>query len=323
MVHDPFYETLRAELVDSIGSGHRRIAFWGFNSTAVRLAGQLSSMGLSSALVAVVDERDELKGTSLLNVLVDEPRCLVDVPLDVVVITVDASKEAALQQLNQYVPPNSRIIIAGVKHLEFHDPLFHELVNSLFIPPRAAGYPLMLVHLFQSLRYLATRHVSGAFAEFGVYKGGTTVFLARTLERLGIDACIYAFDTFAGFPGRRSVLDLYSSSHDEFADYEAVRRYCQPYRIELIKGDISETYTAIKGVPLAASFFDADNYSPTRAALGMCAEQTVPGGIVAFDHYYCDERWLYTLGERIAIDEILGTADGFFHLHGTGVFLKL
>jgi hypothetical protein len=65
----------------------------------------------------------------------------------------------------------------------------------------------------------------------------------------------------------------------------------------------------------------SSSYSPTRAALPLCIEQTVPGGSIVFDHVYSTEEFRYTLGERIAAYELLGDG-GFFHLHGTGVFTR-
>ena len=105
------------------------------------------------------------------------------------------------------------------------------------------------------------------------------------------------------------------------SDYETVGRYCEPYGVKLIQGDICETHQILKGVPLMFSFFDTDYYSPTRVALEMCYEQTVKGGVIAFDHYF-SEGWEDTIGECIAAKEVL-EGKPVFHLHGTGIFLKL
>jgi len=178
-----------------------------------------------------------------------------------------------------------------------------------------------LVHLYQSLKYVATRNLLGDVAEFGVYQGGTTVFMAKVLQHYGHTGRIYGFDTFAGFPQRKSVLDIYRDKKCEFPDYDAVKRYCSVYNIELVQGDICETYTRLQGIPLVLSFFDTDNYSPTRHALELCVKQTVQGGILAFDHYY-SPNWNKTVGERIAIRQVLHE-NQTFNLHGTGFFVKM
>ena len=146
--------------------------------------------------------------------------------------------------------------------------------------------------------------------------------LAKALKRFGLDCKIYAFDTFSQFPPRKSLFDLYDDSQDEFSDFDSVSDYCKPFNIELVRGDICETYHRIESIPLVLSLFDTDNYSPTRAALDTVYRQTVSGGILAFDHYYCDEKWIYTVGERMAISEVLHDKD-VLNFHGTGIFLKV
>lgn len=53
----------------------------------------------------------------------------------------------------------------------------------------------------------------------------------------------------------------------------------------------------------------------------MCYEQTIVGGVIALDHYF-SEGWEDPIGECIAAEEVLG-GKPVFHLHGTGIFLKL
>jgi hypothetical protein len=48
----------------------------------------------------------------------------------------------------------------------------------------------------------------------------------------------------------------------------------------------------------------------------------VRGGSVVFDHYWTTSDYLYTIGERMAGDDVLA-ASGLLQLHGTGVFVKL
>jgi hypothetical protein len=69
--------------------------------------------------------------------------------------------------------------------------------------------------------------------------------------------------------------------------------------IRLIIGDIAKTYKTLEGHRLILTFFDTDNYSATRQALPLCAELTVHGGVIAFDHYY-SPTWPTTIGERLA-----------------------
>jgi O-methyltransferase len=72
------------------------------------------------------------------------------------------------------------------------------------VPSLANGYPNSLVHLYQCLANAARLGLSGAVAEFGMFKGGTTMFLSRVIKRLGASWPVIGFDTFGGFPPRRS-----------------------------------------------------------------------------------------------------------------------
>jgi hypothetical protein len=218
------------------------------------------------------------------------------------------------------VPGLPNIILSGSAHLEFRDPLFDMILSECSITPKAGGYPYILKHIFQCLKHLAQSNRQGAIAEFGAFQCGTTVFMAKVLQRFGSTATIYAFDTFAGFPHRRSVLDLFVDEKYAANDLERTLAYCRDYNIVLVPGDISETYLSIKAIPLMFTFFDTDNYSPTKVALKLCYEQTVEGGMIAFDHYYSPD-WPQTVGERIAAKDILADTN-LFHLHGTGIFLK-
>jgi hypothetical protein len=65
-----------------------------------------------------------------------------------------------------------------------------------------------------------------------MFKGGTTMFLSRVIERLGQPWSVIGFDSFAGFPPRRSALDMYDHPDCVFTDLEAVRRHVAGRAIE-------------------------------------------------------------------------------------------
>jgi O-methyltransferase len=158
-------------------------------------------------------------------------------------------------------------------------------------------------------------------AEFGMFKGGTTVFLSRVIERLGVTWPVIGFDTFGGFPPRRSPLDMYNHPDCVFTDQASVRRYLDGRDIEIVAGDIAETCRRLEGEDLVLTFIDTDNYTPASAALEVVRDRTVPGGAIVFDHFTGTDRFRYTLGERIAAQALLDDPR-WFNLHGTGVFYR-
>lgn len=317
-----FESSLGDQTVKAVCEGAKRVAIWGFNGPAMTLMALLNRKGISFAIVAIVDPRANLHGVQCGHLVVSSPDCLADLNIDCLVVALNAEKEDVLIRLAQLLSTRPRVVIAGIDHMSFHDAAFTELHNSLLVSSRAAGYPLMAAHLYQAFYAIAKQGLQGDVAEFGVYKGGTTVLLAKTMRHFGLTGRIHAFDTFDGFPPARSLLDLYGDQHDAFSDFGAVRDYCNQFDVELIRGNICDTYGQLADKTLVLSFFDTDNYSATRQALELCYQRTVRGGVLAFDHYYCDERWLYTIGERIAANEVL-SGKPLFHLHGTGIFVKL
>jgi O-methyltransferase len=321
MPEDELAKGLINESLNAISKGSRKLVLWGLNVTGLKVLSALHAAGLLSLVSAVVDDSKSIEGHSILGLKVKSVEELAGVEMDTLIITSDKDKEHILETFTKIDERLPKVIYAGNANYEFADPAFYEIVKSCSVKSKAGGYPNMLIHLFQCLKYIAERKLQGDVAEFGVYQGGTTVFMAKVLKYFKHNCHIYGFDTFHGFPSRKHFLDMYSDEKCEFHDYETVARYCAPYNIELIIGDISETYTKLRDVDLVLTFFDTDNYSATKQALQLCVERTVQGGVLAFDHFF-SPTWDKTIGERIAIRQVL-TGMNVFNLHGTGIFLKM
>jgi O-methyltransferase len=190
------------------------------------------------------------------------------------------------------------------------------------VPSYATGYPHTRVHMFQHLKAAAANGLDGAVVEFGAFKGGTTAWLSRTARVLGLSGPVLAFDSWDGFPPRRTMLDMYEHPRCVFRDLQAVRDYLEPLGIQIVQGDISETANRLRHTPVLLAFIDTDNYSPAHAALIAIADNIIPGGAIVFDHYTTTPDFLYTLGERMAAQDVLADR-GFLQIHGSGMFLKL
>lgn len=318
-------DTLVRESMSHIAAGRRHIAIWGIDETALAVARSFEDSGVNSVCRTVLVDRllDHVDRPPVHGCTLVGRRDLDTLPIDLLVIAADADKE---QHLREFVTLNQRlpvVVLAGTEHFKYADPDFGEVLRNCLVKSYATGYTDSLVHLFQAVRYLGQKRLRGAVAEFGMFKGGTTEFLVRSLRRFSVDVtAVFGFDSFTGFPARRSLFDMYTNPDCEFTNAEAVCQHARSLDIEVIQGDICETIDRLKGVPLILSFFDTDNYSPTRAALELCYESTVEGGILAFDHYHSEDRFRYTLGERMAAHDVLG-GKPIFHLQGTGIFLKI
>lgn len=240
---------------------------------------------------------------------------------EAVILASDAMKEGLLEEAGPYLQPSTKVLLAGYAHFQFSDARLDAITSSTLVPSLANGYPHTLVHLYQCLLNAARRNLEGIVVEFGMFKGGTTMVLSRVIEMLGKTWKVVGFDTFAGFPARRSAFDMYSHPGCVFHDEDSVRRYLAGRNVEVIAGDILATAERIKNDDIILAFIDTDNYSSATAALDAVQERVVPGGAIVFDHFTGRNRFRYTLGERLAAKRLLADP-AYFNLHDTGVFFR-
>ncbi|MGH3288865.1 MAG: class I SAM-dependent methyltransferase [Streptosporangiaceae bacterium] len=292
----------------------------GLTPVTLRLLASLAACGLARAVEAVYTPAADDSRLPL-TVRVRSFQALREAVCGVLVVAADVEKEDLLCAALPFISGTPKVVVAGYGHLGFRDRVFEEERAQLLVPSLANGYPNSLVHLYQCLANAAQLGLSGVVAEFGMFKGGTTMFLSRIIERLGASWQVIGFDTFGGFPPRRSPLDMYDHPGCVFTDLTAVRRYLDGRDIEIASGDIATTCRRLEGEDLVLTFIDTDNYTPAKAAIDVVRDRTVPGGAIVFDRFTGTDRFRYTLGERIA-GRVLLEDPRWFHLHGTGVFYR-
>jgi len=319
-----FCEKIIEQILVSIENGSKRFLFWGVNPDMVYIFSKIKNLGLlQSFVVGLVDSNPAKNGLNINGINVSCPKDVKNMDFDTLVVCSDIDKEKILYDFLNYDNRIPKVIFAGTKHLQFQDEIFQSIKNSCLVKSYANGYVNTLIHIYQTIEYLSKNGIKGDVVEFGIFKGGTTVFIAKVLKHFGFnDVKMYGFDIFDGFPKSKHLFDLYSNPDCEFSDYDSVDKYCKNFNIEVIKGDICETHEFLEDKKLMFTFFDTDNYSPSRKALETCYNQTVKGGIFAFDHYTTEERFIYTIGERLATKEFFADKN-VFHLHDTGIFVKL
>lgn len=240
---------------------------------------------------------------------------------DIAIIASDSAKEELLLQALPYLAPVTRIVLGGYSHFAFHNAMFDAAIRDSLVPSLANGYPYTLTHLFQCLQNAARLDLNGVVAEFGMFRGGTTMILSRLVEHLGRSWPVIGFDTFEGFPPRRSVLDMYAHPDCVFRDEASVRQYLAGRNVEVVKGDIVTTVARLLEENIVLAFIDTDNYTSATAALEVIQDRVLVGGAIVFDHFTGRNRFLYTLGERMAAKRLLDDRR-YFNLHDTGVFLR-
>ncbi|HVB43890.1 MAG TPA: class I SAM-dependent methyltransferase [Streptosporangiaceae bacterium] len=320
-MRDEDYARLLEDTERELLAGAGPAGLLGLTPVTLRLLASLALSGLARAVEAVYAPDADGHASPPLTVPVRPFPALSQARPGVLVVAADAEKEDLLCAALPFITGTPKVIVAGYGHLAFRDMAFDQERAQLLVPSLANGYPHSLVHLYQCLVNAARLGLTGVVAEFGMFKGGTTMFLARVIERLGAGWPVIGFDSFGGFPPRRSPLDMYDHPDCVFTDLAAVRRYLDGRDIEIVAGDIAATRGRLEGEDLVLTFIDTDNYTPAAAALEVVREHTVPGGAIVFDHFTGTDRFRYTLGERIA-GRVLLDDPRWFHLHGTGVFYR-
>ncbi len=203
------------------------------------------------------------------------------------------------------------------------------------LPYTMTGVPRVRA-LIDAVRYCAARGVPGAFAECGVWRGGSVLAMILTLQELGReDRDIYLYDTFEGMtaPTEHDVSPLEPPALTTWE--EARRRRARPWpelfgpqafdegavrqtvlatgypeeRVHIVRGAVEETVPAHAPDRLALLRLDTDWYESTRHELLHLYPRLADGGVLIIDDH---GHWE---GARRAVDE-------YFDGHATPVLLS-
>jgi O-methyltransferase len=183
--------------------------------------------------------------------------------------------------------------------------------------------------LIDAVRYCEQRGVAGAFAECGVWRGGSVLTMILVLQGLGVDdRDIHLFDTFEGMTapteedtspldppaletwaeaqesGERAWSELFS--HEVF-DEAAVRELLvstgyPSERLHFARGPVEQTLPEAAPERLALLRLDTDWYESTRHELEHLWPRLSDGGVLIVDDY---GHWE---GARRAVDEFFASS---------------
>ena len=205
------------------------------------------------------------------------------------------------------------------------------------IVERALPHTLTSVQRLQAVidatRHVAAQGIPGAFAECGVWRGGSVLAMILTLQELGrTDRDLHLFDTFEGMtaPTERDVssfdppaLETWRAAQGrserawgelfEQFDEQTVRAtlYATGYpaeRLHFVRGPVEETLPREAPARLALLRLDTDWYESTRHEMEHLYPRLTAGGVLIVDDY---GHWE---GARRAVDE-------YFAEHGPAPLL--
>jgi hypothetical protein len=201
---------------------------------------------------------------------------------------------------------------------------------DLAIVERALPYTMTgharLAALLDGVRYCIRRDVPGAFAECGVWRGGSVLAMILTLQELGVsDRDIHLYDTFEGMtaPTEADTSALHPPALETWRETDG-RPYQELFdpkvfdegsvreilsstgypaeRLHFVRGPVEETLPDRAPAQLALLRLDTDWYESTLHELVHLYPRLEDGGVLIIDDY---GHWE---GARRAVDEYFAEA---------------
>jgi len=188
---------------------------------------------------------------------------------------------------------------------------------------RARSYTLTSVEcmytLYQCVKYLSESGVPGAMVECGVWRGGSAMMIALTLDAIGDRARdIYLYDTFAGMTKPESIDVRSQDGMEQVSRWQAFQRdgYNEwahaslaevranmaatgypENKLHFIEGDVEKTIPHSAPTEIALLRLDTDWYRSTHHELMHLYPRLALRGALIVDDYGAYE------GSRMATDE--------------------
>lgn len=145
-----------------------------------------------------------------------------------------------------------------------------------------------LMNLYLIIKY-GLNNVDGDVIEFGSYKGGSALFMAKALKKFHPQKKIYALDTFSGMPPTDKRIDMHNEgdfSDSILEEFQEKKEKNGLDNLVIVKGKFEDTFPRLKEeiTDLALAHIDCDIYSSVVYAV----EQSLPlmrgaSGYLCFD----------------------------------------
>jgi O-methyltransferase len=183
------------------------------------------------------------------------------------------------------------------------DPKWVETIER--VAPYTQTSAERLAALCAATEHVVAAGIPGAIVECGVWRGGSMMAAALTLQRLeGDDRELYLFDTFAGMtrpgeadrdytgasvmPGwlhyQRDARDPAAVALEQVRDALLSTGY-DPGRLHFVEGPVEETVPASAPSQIALLRLDTDWYESTRHELLHLYPRLEAGGVLIIDDY--------------------------------------
>ncbi len=148
--------------------------------------------------------------------------------------------------------------------------------------------------------------------EFGAFRGGNALFMARVVKALYPGIKVFAFDTFSGMPKTDSSVDAHSEGsfgNVDLAELRALAAQAGLDNIEFVPGLFEETaHSALERRigKVALAHFDCGIYSAVKYSYDVVKPFMLPRGYIVFD----DATVSSCIGATQAAEELVIRRDG-------------
>lgn len=168
------------------------------------------------------------------------------------------------------------------------------------------------MNLFLLLNYFIPHQGGvGDVLEFGAYRGGNALFMAKVMSRSMPTARIYALDTYKGMPETDLTVDRHKAGDFADVDLGEIRRYAESLKLdnlEFVQGLFEDTTPSLLGKVDSISLVhvDCDIYSAVKYSYDICKPKMIKGGYYVFD----DALYSSCIGATEAVEEVVIGRDG-------------
>ncbi|MFA7431444.1 MAG: class I SAM-dependent methyltransferase [Rhodospirillaceae bacterium] len=167
------------------------------------------------------------------------------------------------------------------------------------------------MNLFLLLKFFVGKLPMGHVVEFGSFKGGSAIFMAKVCQVLHPQMQIYAFDTFEGMPETNAAVDAHTKGDFKDVDFDELSTYIRSLgltNLHLVRGLFDET--APRVLPeigaIRLSHIDCDIQSAVAYSYDAANPYMVKGGYIALD----DALFSSCIGATEVVEDLMIRRDG-------------
>jgi O-methyltransferase len=130
------------------------------------------------------------------------------------------------------------------------------------------------------------QNLPGDFVECGVFRGGTALLEAQTLNDRDGSRSLHLFDSFAGMPTTSAGIERYNRGDFRTTSAQNVGQLLSPYPfVKMHVGYIPDTFRDLQLDRVAWAHIDVDIYQSVCDCIEFFYPRLVPGGMMIFDDY--------------------------------------